>query len=123
MTELGYYGYDFERFDGMLHYAHDTGRPEFIFSAPVGEEYIFNYEVNKGVDNYIKTEAENFIFLYGEYDPWSASAADPGVNGRCLKFIRKEGAHSTRIRNLTADQKNYIFTKLEEWLESPVLKK
>jgi hypothetical protein len=123
MTEIGYYGYDFERFEGLLHYANDTDRPEFQFSAPEGEEYNYNYEVCKGVDRYVRTNAKNFIFLYGEYDPWSATAADPGSNDRCVKIINREGAHSTRIRSLPEDQREVVFSKLEEWLESPVVKR
>ncbi|MCU0379358.1 MAG: aminopeptidase [Bacteroidales bacterium] len=123
MTELGYYGYDFDKFEGMLRYVRNTDMPEFLFSAPAGIEYIFNYETGRGVDNYLKSDAENFIFLYGEYDPWSAAAADPGSNDRCMVFIKEEGAHGTRIRNLATDQQEVVFSKLEEWLESPVVKK
>ncbi|MDF1560676.1 MAG: S28 family serine protease [Bacteroidales bacterium] len=121
MTELGYYGYDFEKFAGLLRYAGDTGNPEFFFSAPVGPDYVYDYEFGRRVDNYIKTEAENFLFLYGEYDPWSSTAADPGSNSRCLKITKEGGAHGTRIGNLSPEQKELVFTKLEEWLdETPV---
>jgi len=123
MTEIGYYGYDFEKFDGLLRYAHDTGKPEFTFSAPEGIEYVYDYKFARKVDEFIKNDAENFIFLYGENDPWSASAADPGTNGQCIRIIKKAGAHGTRIRNLPADQQDVVISRLEEWLDSPVVNK
>jgi hypothetical protein len=117
MTELGYYGYDFDKFAGLLRYAGDTGNPEFLFSAPPGPDYVYDYEFGRLVDNYIKTEAENFLFIYGEYDPWSSTAADPGSNSRCVKITKEGGAHGTRIGNLSPEQKEIVFTKLEEWLD------
>ncbi|MRR24136.1 peptidase, partial [bacterium] len=116
MTEIGYYGYDFERFGGLLRYADDTGSPEFLFSAPEGVNYDYDFEFARKVDRYIKNRARNFIFLYGEYDPWSATAADPGSNGKVVKIIRSEGSHGTRINNLSDEQKELVFSKLEEWL-------
>jgi len=122
MTEIGYYGYDFDKFGGLLKYARNGEKPEFLFSAPAGPGYSYNYEFGRKVDEFIKKDAENFIFLYGENDPWSASAADPGDNDRCLKVVRKDGSHRTRIMNLPDDQKEAVLTRLEEWLEQPAVR-
>lgn len=123
MTEIGYYGYDFDRFAGLLKYAADNGKPEFQFSAPRGPEYKYDYEFAKQVDTYIRNEAEHFIFIYGGNDPWSATAADPGNNVSCIKVVKPGGAHNTRIRNLPPDQKELVLSALEKWMESPVLRK
>lgn len=120
MTELGYYGYDFDRFSGLLKHAGDNGSPEFLFSAPPGMDYHFDYELPKKVDAFIRNEAEYFIFIYGENDPWTATAADPGDNPLCVKIIKEDGSHRTRIRNLAPDQRETVYSKLEEWLGIPV---
>ena len=117
MTEIGYYGYDFDRFKGLLRYAGDNGSPEFLFSAPEGVNYEYDFEFARKVDKYIKTRARNFIFLYGEYDSWSATAADPGKNRKVVKIIKSEGFHGTRIRTLSDEQKELVLTKLRKWLE------
>ncbi len=119
MTEIGYYGYDFDKFGDLLKYARNGDQPEFLFSAPAGPEYVYDYGFGRKVDEFIRNDARNFIFLYGENDPWSASAADPGDNERCLKVVRKDGSHRTRIMNLPDDQKEAVLTRLEEWLEQP----
>lgn len=116
MTEIGYYGYQFDRFKGLLHYAADDGKPEFIFSAPQNVELEYNYEFAKQVDDYLKTKARHFIFIYGENDPWSASAAVIDGNKECIKVVREGGAHSTRIKTLSDEQKSLVLNKLEEWL-------
>ncbi|NLD62536.1 MAG: peptidase [Bacteroidales bacterium] len=119
MTEIGYYGYDFDKFGDLLKHARNGEMPEFIFSAPQGEQYVYNYDIGREVSDFISTDAENFIFLYGEYDPWSATAADPGENDRCLKVVRQGGSHRTRIMNLPDDQKEVVLTTLEKWLDFP----
>lgn len=122
MTEIGYYGYDFDKFGSLLRHARNTDMPEFIFSAPQGEQYVYDYEFGRKVDEFIKKKAANFIFLYGEYDPWSAAAADPGSNESCLKIVREGGSHRTRINNLPDEQKEAVMVKLEEWMDTPVKK-
>lgn len=120
MTEIGYYGYDFDKFGSLIRYAHNTDKPEFLFSAPQGETYVYDYEFGHKVDEFIKKDAENFIFLYGEYDPWSATAADPGDNEKCLKIVREGGSHRTRIKNLPDGQRELVLDRLGEWMDSPV---
>lgn len=119
MTEIGYYGYDFDRFEGLLKHARNLEQPEFQFSAPQGPEYVYDYEFGQKVADFIREEAGHFIFLYGEYDPWSATAADPGDNENCLKVVKEGGAHSTRIRNLPDESREEVISLLEEWLETP----
>ncbi len=122
MTEIGYYGYDFERFKGLLRYAKDTGKPEFLFSAPEGIDYKYDYDFAKEVDSYIKNDARHFIFIYGENDPWSSTAADPGGNNLCIKVVKEDGSHGTRIRNLPSDQREIVYSKLKEWLDVQAIK-
>ncbi len=116
MTEIGYYGYDFEKFGSLLKYASDGEQPEFIFSAPAGPDYEYDYTFGEKVDHFIKNRARNFIFIYGEYDPWSATAADPGDNKSCLVIFREGGSHRSRIGNLPEDQRQQVMERLWEWM-------
>lgn len=120
MTEIGYYGYDFDRFGNLLRFAHDTGRPEFQFSAPYGPEYAYDMEFGYKVADFIKERARNFIFIYGEYDPWSATAADPGSNKRIIRIIKEGGSHSTRIMNLPEEQREQVLASLEKWMKTEI---
>jgi hypothetical protein len=122
MTEIGYYGYDFERFAGLLKYARNSEMPEFQFSAPQGPRYVYDYEFGQSVASFIREKARHFIFLYGEYDPWSASAADPGDNEYCMKVVKKGGSHRTRIMNLPDDSREEVLNTLQEWLGSPAVR-
>ncbi len=116
MTEIGYYGYDFDKFGPLLRHAHNGEKPEFLFSAPAGPVYDYDYRFARNVDRFIKHKARNFIFIYGEYDPWSATAADPGDNQTCLVVFREGGSHRSRIMNLPDEQREEVISRLNEWM-------
>ena len=46
----------------------------FEYCAPEGTEPVFDPEAMQDIHQWITTEASNMIFIYGEVDPWSASA-------------------------------------------------
>ena len=117
LTEIGMYGYDFSIFDGKITSCTDN---TFMFFMPENTDTTYNYSTMRNVDEWIKTDAENVIWLYGEYDPWSASAARAEGNSKVLKVVKPEGSHLTRIRNLPQNQRNEVFNTLEKWLDAEV---
>ncbi len=94
-TEMGYYGYNLDDFKAYLKYVNDPG---FGFALPEGEEISFDNTLLTKVDKYMKTDAKDFIFIYGEYDTWSATAVDLGDNNLSKVFYNKKGSHRTRIK-------------------------
>ncbi len=117
LTEIGMYGYDFSMFDGKITAAEDN---TFMFFMPENTDTTYNYNTMRDVDSWIQNEADNIIWLYGEYDPWSAPAARAEGNEQVLKIVKPQGSHKTRIRNLPEDQKKKVFDQLDEWLEAPI---
>lgn len=113
-TEMGYYGYDLSEFKGYLKHVTEPG---FEFSLPKGEDITFENGLLMDVDHYVKTSAENFIFIYGEYDTWSSTAVDLGNNTNSAVFIKEKGSHRTRIRNMPFEQQEEIKSLLKEYLK------
>jgi len=114
LTEIGYYGYDFTEFDGLLQ---SVTNSTFTFSAPQNVELIYNYDLMQEVDQYIRHSAYNFIFIYGETDTWSATAAELTGSTNSIKIVKPGGSHRTRIRNLPGEQQETVISTLEHWLE------
>lgn len=115
LSELGYYGYRFERFDGLLKYVTDSGDPDFSFSLPIGASPVYDYEFAKKVDNYIR-DANNFIFIYGMQDTWSASAVNLSGKSNSLKILKEGGDHRTRINNLDEKERELVLNTINSWL-------
>ena len=113
LTEIGFYGYDISGFEGLTVF---DSNPTFIFTAPEGMFPVYNSGTMRKVDRFIRHEADNMIFIYGEYDPWSATAVDLTGNTNSVKFIKPGGSHLTRIFNLPWDMRQELLSTLMGWL-------
>jgi len=113
-TEMGYYGYDLEEFERHLQHVTEPG---FTFALPHGDSTVFNPFLLDSLQHYIAREAENFIFIYGEYDTWSATAVELAGNTNSRVFYKTRGSHRTRIRNMEKPQQEEIYALLESFLE------
>jgi hypothetical protein len=68
---MGYYGYDLEAFGKYLQH---VDNPIFTFTLSKDMEAPFNEELSYQIQDFVTRDAENFIYIYGEYDTWSATA-------------------------------------------------
>lgn len=117
LTEIGYYGYQFEKFGDLLMYTSDSEKPDFSFSAPAGEELVYNYEFGEKVDEYVR-DADNFVFIYGMQDTWSATGVILSGESNSIKILKKGGDHITRINNLSETDRELVLSTLKEWLSN-----
>jgi len=113
MTEMGYYGYELEAFEKYLKY---VDNPLFTFTIPETIEISFNDELSRDIQQYIEEDAKNYIFIYGEYDTWSATAVTSTGDSNSKIFIKEGGSHRTRINNMPDEQKDEVYATLEAFL-------
>lgn len=113
-TEMGYYGYDLSEFKSVLRHATEPG---FLFTMPKDYNTSFSDTMLKGLNEYITNSAENYIFIYGEYDTWSSTAVELSGNTNSQIFYKKKGSHRTRIRNMPEEQQEEIFELLDHFLQ------
>jgi hypothetical protein len=114
LTEMGYYGYDLDEFGKYLKH---VDNPIFTFTIPENVELEFNHKLSLEIQDYLSNEARNYIFIYGEYDTWSATAVT-SIGDKNSKIIFKEGgSHRTRIRDLPEEQMEEVYSALESFLQ------
>ncbi len=113
LTEMGMYSYEIDSFN---EYLDDTTDITFDFVKLPKWEITFDTDIMKRVNNWIQTDAEKLLFIYGEYDTWSATAVDLNGNTKCKKFVNPKGSHSTRINSFPDEMKNEIIETLNNWL-------
>lgn len=116
--ELGYYGYDVKPFEDYLSIKTAENWLNRIYLPELDIKY--NKKTAKQVKKFINKTDAKILFIYGEWDPWSASAFEVPDKPNFLKIVKPEGSHSTRIGNLPAEQKQQVKAKLEEWLDMEV---
>lgn len=115
LTEIGMYTYDTEAFAGLLKYAQ---KPNFSFTMPKGyENAAFNDTLMHSINKWLQNDSKNFVFIYGEYDPWNAPAVQL-IDGKTndLKMVKPRGSHRTRIASFYQDQQRQIADSLNKWL-------
>jgi hypothetical protein len=77
----------------------------------------------KDVNDWLQDYGNNFIFIYGGNDTWSASAVNLSEKTNSIKMVLKNGSHRTRIKDFTGRQKDLIYNKLEKWLDQSITNK
>jgi len=117
--ELGYYGYATKPFKNYLSIKSAKGYLNQIF-IPEGLDIKYNKKTAKQVKKFIKTTDSKILFIYGEWDPWSASGFEVPAKDNLLKIVKPEGSHTSRINNLPENQKEQVKTTLEKWLDISV---
>ena len=117
LTEIGMYSYEVAPFKKYINYDKDL---TFDFTLPEGVDGTFNPESMIAVDQWLKTKADKMLFIYGEYDTWSATQVELKDNDKCQKFINPAGAHGTRIKSFPNEMQKEIVKTLETWLEMEI---
>jgi len=113
LTEMGYYGYDLNAFGKYLKH---VDNPIFTFTIPAEVDIPFNDELSFEIEQYLEEKGENYIFIYGEYDTWSATAVTSTGDTNSKIFFKEGGSHRTRINNMPEEQKKEVFSTLESFL-------
>ncbi|MDR2010149.1 MAG: aminopeptidase [Bacteroidales bacterium] len=111
--ELGYYGYDTKPFKKLLVI---ESAEEYLSKIFIPEEMKINFEPQTSInlEKFISSDAKNTFMIYGEYDPWTAVAPDPGENKNVKKIISPKGTHMTRILNLPKILQDEIVKDLDK---------
>ncbi len=117
--ELGYYGYDTKPLQDYLSIRTADNYLEKIF-LPADLKIKYDKKTARDVKKFIKKTDARILFIYGGWDPWSASGFEVPHKNNFLKIVKPEGSHSTRINNLPEYQKMQVKQTLEKWLDMDV---
>ncbi|MDP3582288.1 MAG: hypothetical protein Q8S39_10175, partial [Ignavibacteria bacterium] len=112
--EIGYYDYDLEPFKELLIEVKDGSS---IFWIPKELRPKFDDSLLKDVSDWLQTNSNNMIFIYGELDTWSATSVVLSGKTNALKMVNKGGHHGTSIRSFDPENKELIYSTLEKWLD------
>jgi hypothetical protein len=113
-TELGYYGYEAPHLEDLLAVLPESDN---AFFAPKDAVLTYRHEVMQDVNAWLEYHGNNIIYIYGDQDPWFASAPKPSKRTNALKIVKEGGTHSVTIRSLNDEDRERVLSTLEEWLE------
>lgn len=125
--ELGYYGYDTKPFKGLLTIKDAEGYLNKLF-VPQTQTFKFDKYLYKKTKKFLAKTDNKMMFIYGQYDPWSAVMPVAPVKNEELKakgkgretmklYIEPNGSHRARINTLPEEMKKDAIETLKLWLE------
>lgn len=112
MRELGYYVMDTTGLSAWL----SQDRYSHRIFAPTGVDLTYNDQYMSAVKDYVENQGEKMIWIYGGLDPWGGCAVEPKGQST-MKFVKPDGTHRTRIKDLDSLQQQQIYDSLRVWLE------
>jgi hypothetical protein len=113
--ELGYYGYDTRPFKGLLAIKNSKGYLNKLF-LPAGAGFKFDKALYRKLKRFVAGTQERMLFVYGEFDPWSAVKVNEPKGKNVVLFIEPKGSHRARISTLPPQMREEAVETLKLWL-------
>src|SRR5205807_9716054 len=67
------------------------------------------------VDDFVQQMGDRFVFVYGQWDPWTGGAFTLGNAADSLELVEAMGTHGSTIRQLAAADRGAAVAKLAAW--------
>lgn len=116
-TEMGYYGYQLDKFRKLLKFIPTDKNPSASFT-PNKMKVSFDGKLTNKVADWTLNNDEEFIYINGALDTWSATAVPPYESQTSMFFFIPEKHHATaRINNMSADNQKKLKKQLYQWLD------
>jgi len=112
-NEIGYYGYDPFPFKDLLKEITNFSN---IFLVPKDAEINYNADVMKDVNDWLQKNGNCILYIYGGNDAWSATSIQLTGETNAVKMVKKDGSHKTRISDFDGEEKEFIYSTLENWV-------
>ncbi|RKI54766.1 multidrug transporter [Corallococcus sp. AB049A] len=119
-AELGW-PQPYEKHLGALIHFPDTDTGE-VYSPP-GIPFVFRPEAMPDIQDWVSTQGQRLMFIYGSYDPWTAAAYVLGNAQDSYLYTVPGGTHGSRISQLPAAQQAEAKATLNRWMGIAPLKR
>ena len=121
LREFGYYSYDIKRLGKNASLKSTNDYVRWVMLPEDMRDVKFDPTLYKSTEKFLKSSDPTHIFIYGEYDPWTASGVASWL--KCSKknnmrvYVQKQGCHASRISSMPANTKKEITALIKKWME------
>lgn len=116
LTEIGLPDIDVTPLEDLL--SQDSIDTHTAYGFPPGLQFDYDPDVIPDIVQWIRTQGDRIILIYGGDDPWTAGAVELTGQTDALEIIQPGRDHQVQIAEL--DQKAAVLAKLSAWLGFPV---
>ncbi len=120
LREFGYYGYEAKRLGKNASIKSSKDYVKWVMVPEEMRSVKFSKDLYKRTCAYLKKNDPTHIFIYGEYDPWTASGVAPWLD--CSKkknmkiYVQPGGSHLSRINNMPSATRKEITARVMGWM-------
>lgn len=116
--ELGYYGYDMKPFRKYKKYFSIDNTKDYLHKImlPKGLKFTFDDTLYHKISAFLLSTDAKMLFIYGQFDPWSAVMPGDPHKENLKFFIEPGGSHRARIATFDKETRKEITEILSEWL-------
>jgi hypothetical protein len=111
-TEIGYPKRNYDHIIDMLKYDPDSLRQTLLNSY--GDPLVYNPLTIQDIHQWLVTQGDNIIYIYGSIDPWSGGQIVLTEQADALKIMQEGEDHGVTISDL--DEQDLVLNTLEKWL-------
>ena len=110
-TQLGYYGYQTEPFGDLIK---KWGEEPSACFFPYDDKLAYDSTIRDNVIEWMQTDAEDIVFIYGAVDTWTVAQAIIGDNTKVKKFVLPGKHHgSARISQASPSTRKEILAEIK----------
>jgi hypothetical protein len=109
------FGYPDTRRDYLEDLLETDPPPPEAGALPPGVTAIFDPAVMPDIEDWIATEGDRLLFIYGEWDPWTAGTVELGDATDSYIFVDPHGTHGSYIRTLEPEDQATVLNILQRW--------
>jgi hypothetical protein len=114
-AELGVPAGDYAHLEANLEHLDSYAIENYL---PEGVTTDFDPDAMPDIQSWVEAEGERLMFIYGEYDPWTAAAYTLGDAEDSYLYTVTEGNHGANINSLESADRTEALEILGRWLES-----
>ncbi len=88
---------------------------DYVNSLPTAQPTFDGGTAMHDIDNFVQQMGDRFVFVYGQWDPWTAGAFMLGNATDSLELIQAQGTHNSHLTRLADADRTAAFEKLAAW--------
>jgi hypothetical protein len=111
--EIGYYNFDTDSIKTQLNYVTNSSNSVFLPDS-LHLPYL-DHQMEK-VHHWLANNGNNFLYIYGELDPWTSTSPNPDSRTNALKMVLSGGSHATRLKDFTKEEQKRAIGLIKKWL-------
>ncbi|MBN1651148.1 MAG: hypothetical protein JW857_07460 [Bacteroidales bacterium] len=111
--EIGYYNFDVDSLKPQLNYVTNPSNGVFL---PDSLRLPYLDHQMENVHHWLANKGNNFLYIYGELDPWVSTSPNPDARTNALKMVLSGGSHATRLKDFSEKEQKRAIDLIKQWL-------